>query len=47
MFCTVWSIDPFTFHYMFVYVTNKALELELELEKMSPSDETYKALGCI
>ena len=28
-FCTVWSVDPFTFHYMFVYVTNKALELEM------------------
>ena len=29
IFCTVWSVDPFTFHYMFVYVTNKALELEM------------------
>ena len=36
---------PFTFLYMLMYVTKKALELELELEKMSPSDETYKALG--
>ena len=24
---------PFTFQYMFVYVTNKALELELEKKK--------------
>ena len=23
-FCTMWSVDPFTFHYMFVYVANKA-----------------------